>query len=164
MISREALKDVERGVTVDTVQSNPELYTGRRVVWGGTIVSAENLEETTEIEVLESELAYDDTPKDGISRGRFIVESRGYLETAVYAEGKMITVAGTVKGVKVRKIGKMDYPYPVLTPLQIRLFEPLPEYPYSEAPPPWWWYDPFYPWPYPGYPYYPYPWHYPWRP
>ena len=171
VISRDVLRDVDRGVTIEVVQSNPGLYTGRRVVWGGTVVSSQNLEGTTEIEVLESSLAYDDVPEDGVSRGRFIVEARGYLETALYKEGKRITVAGVVKGVRLEKIGRMDYPYPVIEPLEIRLFEPAPEYPYSEALPPWWLYDPFWPyypyspWPYhQRYPFYPYPYPYPWPP
>lgn len=157
VISRGLLKEVDRGLTIEAVQS--ERYGGRKVVWGGVIITSRNLERTTEIEVLETRLSWGDIPVDPVedgSGGRFIIEAAKYLDTAIFTEGKFLTVAGTVKGVIKRKIGMMDYPYPVITPIEIKLFEPASEPDYRDLP----WYDPFYPpdyygpyppW-YPGYP------------
>lgn len=163
VISRNVLDTVDRNVTLELVQANPGAYTGKNVVWGGVIVASENLEKATEIQVLETSLAWDDTPEgpeQGVSRGRFIIESPGYLDTAIFKEGKLITAAGTVKGVKTRKIGKMDYYFPVIFPVELKISEPLPDINYYDYPPPWWWYepyDPFWPGPYPpGYPRRPY--------
>lgn len=161
VISKELLRDIDRSVTLEEVQASPDAYKGRKVVWGGTIISSENLESATEITVLESALSWDDTPADGQSRGRFIIEAKKYLDTAIFKEGKRVTVAGIVKGIEVRKIGKMDYRYPVITPLEIKLYEPPPKTTYMDTLPPYW-YSP-YPYNYP-YPYYPYPWPYPYPP
>ncbi len=166
VISKGLLKEVDRSLTIGAVQS--EQYGGRKVVWGGVIITSKNLERTTEIEVLETRLSWSDIPADPVengSGGRFIIEAAEYLDTAIFTEGKFLTVAGTVKGVITRKIGMMDYPYPVITPIEIKLFEPSIEPDYRDLQ----WYDPFYPpyyygqyppwypgyspW-YPGYPYY----------
>lgn len=162
VISKSTLKEVNPDITLDMVQSNPKQYTGQKVVWGGTVLATENRENSSEVEVLESDLSYDYSPKDGISRGRFIVESQRFLDSNVYKPNKRITVAGTVKGVEVRKIGKTDYAYPVITPIEMRLFEPPQApayqemYPYGMYGP----YGPFYPGPWPYYPG-PYPYRYP---
>jgi len=164
VISKGALVGVDRSADITGVQANPEAFTGRKVVWGGVILSTENLESTTEIECLETPLTYDDMPNEGASRGRFIIESKGFLDPNVFKPGLGITVAGTVTGAKTGKIGRMDYLYPVVTPLEIKTFDltkqAQPPYPYPRP----WIYDPFNPWrsPYdpfydPFYdPYYPY--------
>lgn len=162
VISKDVLREVDRNITITMVQADPGAYKGKKVIWGGTILKSENLEKVTEIEVLESELSFDDRPADGKSRGRFIIEAERFLDTEVYKPGKRITVAGVIKGIKVKKIGKMDYRYPVVTPIEMRLFEPPPKVSPYEAyyPPPTIY--PYYPWPYPYYPYNPYYPYYPW--
>jgi len=127
VLPRSVLKEADRDITLDMVQSNPERLVGSKVIWGGVILNSENLENVTEIEVLETELSFDERPKNGSSKGRFIIQSPGYLDTNIYSKSKKITVAGTVKGIERRKIGKMDYPYPIITPIEVRAFEPLPE-------------------------------------
>lgn len=173
VISKEALKEVDEGITLKMVQEHPENYIGKKVLWGGTIISTDNKENASEIEVLESELAYDKSPRDGASEGRFLVEAKKFLDPSVYKTDKRVTVAGTLKGTAVRKIGKMDYTYPVVVPFEMRLFDkPLPQptspydvynypYPYGPMGP----YSPWYPAPWPAYPYGPYPYGpYPYRP
>ncbi|MBI5491507.1 MAG: Slp family lipoprotein [Deltaproteobacteria bacterium] len=172
------LKEVDRDITLDMVRSRPEQFVGKRVLWGGKILGTDNLEEHTEIEVLESSLGYDDTPANGTSKGRFIIQSKQFLDSNIYKANKRITVAGTIKGVEVRKIGKSDYRYPIITPIDMRLSEQPPQTPYPDYynyPPymygpygPYGPYNPFYPSsPYGPTPYpyrYPYPWPYPYPP
>lgn len=158
VISKDVLKDIDRSATLDLVQAKPDAFTGRKVIWGGTILKTDNLENTTEIEVLESKLTYDDTSENGRSRGRFIIEATGFLDPNVYKPSKRITVAGAVKGASARKIGKMDYTYPVVIPVEMKVYEYVPQ---QDYPPPWW-YDPYYHGPY--YPYGPYPGQYPYNP
>ena len=162
VISKEARKDVDRGVTVDMAQSSPDIYRGRKVLWGGVIISSENLERATVIEVLETGLNIEDRPFDGSSRGRFLIESPKFLDTNIYKAYARITVAGAIKGIEVRKIGRMDYAYPVVTPVEISLTEAS-EYNRREMPPPWWFHGPSYPY-YPYNPYYPDSPYYPWWP
>jgi outer membrane lipoprotein len=151
VISKPALKDAEEP-PVEAVQKNPEAFKGKKVLWGGIILDVENLEETTVIEVFRTALGYTKKPTGEVAGGRFLVSAAGYLDPIVYKPKSGITVAGTVKGVEVKKIGKMDYLYPVLTPLEMHVEEieaPL----YPAAPLPW----PYYPyWPY-YWPYWPYP-------
>lgn len=150
VMPRGALKGVDRDITLDMVQTDPARYAGSKVLWGGIILNSENLEDATEIEILETELAFDERPKDGSTKGRFIVQTPGYLDTTIYSKNKRITVAGTVIGVERRRIGKMDYPYPMISPIDARVFEKMPEG----------YYDPYYYGPYGPYspygPYYPY--------
>ncbi len=176
VISKEAMKAVDEKITLTMVQEHPENYIGKKVLWGGTILSTDNREKVSEIEVLESKLAYDRSPADGGSEGRFIVESGKFLDSNVYKTNKRLTVAGTVKGTEVRKIGKMDYTYPVIVPFEMRLFEPPSEQPpYNGYPSPYMHpfgpygpygpYGPWYPSPWPSYPYGPSPYGpYPYRP
>ena len=152
VISKGLLKEVDRDLTIEAVQSATEQHLGRRVLWGGVIISSENLKGTTEVEVLETKLSRSDIPTGSVaggSGGRFIIEAAKYLDTAVFSEGRFITVAGSVKGVVTRKIGMMDYQYPVITPIELKVFDPYKEPEYRYDP----WYDPFYYGGYPGYPY-----------
>lgn len=161
IISKDVLKEVDRSATLILAQANPPAFTGKKILWGGVILKTDNLENTTEIEVLESELSYGDTSEDGRSRGRFIIEAKGFLDPNVYKPSKRITVAGAIKGASTRKIGKMDYAYPVIAPIEMKVYEyvPQPDYPLP------WWYDPYYPGPYYPYgPYGPYPGPYPYNP
>jgi len=141
IISSDVLKDVDRSISLQVVQANPDAFKGRKVIWGGIIVKTTNLETVTEIEVLETALAYNDVPTDAKSRGRFLIRVKGYLDAAVYTAGKGVTVAGIIDGVTVRKIGKMDYTYPVITPIELKLSEPYREEYYYNEP---YYYGPYY--------------------
>ncbi|MBI5888641.1 MAG: Slp family lipoprotein [Deltaproteobacteria bacterium] len=130
VMSEAVLKKVDRGLTLDIVRAKPDAYAGRGVLWGGIILASENMEDSTEIEVLETELFSDDTPQSesqSLSKGRFIIKAEKFLDTAVFKPAKRVTVAGVVKGARTGKIGKMDYTYPVVTPMELKLFDPQPK-------------------------------------
>lgn len=162
VISKEVRTQVDRSVTVEMVRAAPEDFRGTGVLWGGRILESTNLEDSTEIEVLELALAVDDTPKeDSPSGGRFIVRAPGFLDTSIFEPDRFVTVAGVVEGSETRKIGRMDYVYPIVKPLELKLSKPERERRYYDYPPPWWWYPPYdplypyHPWRYPYHPYYP---------
>ncbi|MBI5327578.1 MAG: Slp family lipoprotein [Deltaproteobacteria bacterium] len=162
VISKDIRRDVDRGLTLPMVQTNPDVYKGKKVIWGGIIISSKNLADKTVIEVLQTPLDRTDMVIDKeLSTGRFLVDSSIYLDTFLYKTGKEITVAGIIKGITIQKIGEMDYVYPVLEPLQMRILEPQSEIIY-EPHPLWWPYQPYNPY-YPYHPYYPYP-YYPYYP
>jgi len=171
VISAKVAETADRSVEIRMVQAAPASFKGTTVLWGGVILSTSNLESSTEIEVLETALSYNDVPDGEESRGRFIIRNPGYLDAEVFKTGKLVTVAGTVEGVEKRKIGRMEYPYPVVRAIEIKLSTPPGEIEHDYFP--WWPYSPYpygpgYPYthpyppyaPYPG-PYYPY---YPWPP
>jgi len=171
VISKGSLLDVDRNVTIDMVQRVPAQFNEAFVLWGGVILSTQNLESVTEIEVLETSLDYNDLPdfEYTSSRGRFIIAADRYLDPNIYKEGKGVTVAGRVQSVSTRKIGKMDYSYPVVRPVEMKLSEELPKdyyagypawaYPYYDPFSPYGPYNSYYPFsPFgPTYPYGPYP-------
>src|SRR3972149_7955982 len=94
-LPRSVLKEADRHITLDMVQSNPERLVGSKVIWGGVILNSENLENVTEIEVLETELSFDERPKNGSSKGRVIIQWPAHLDTNKYSTGKKKNVAGT---------------------------------------------------------------------
>lgn len=151
VISKDVLKQAKLGVTVPMVQADPKAYTGRKVVWGGLIVSTENLEDKTIIEVFQTRLDFTQSPtREPLgSGGRFIIVVEGYADPLIYREKKGIATAGVITGVETKKIGKMDYAYPVLKSLELHLFDmeatayPPPYYPYPMYQPYYW---PYYPW------------------
>ncbi len=165
IISKTVVEQVDRGVTLVQAQHNPEQYAGKKVLWGGVIIGTHNLEKTSEIEVLETGLDYNDQPdfNEAASKGRFLIESERYLDANVYKEGKGITVAGRFDGVVTRRIDKMSYNYPVVKPIEMKLSDKIPQdfgnYPPAWAYPYWDPYSPYYPFsPFgPTYPYGPYP-------
>jgi len=160
VISEEIRRGSDRDLTIQAVQANPELHKGKKVIWGGMILSLKNLKDRTVIQVLHHPLDSSDrvlTRRE--SSGRFLIVVPGYLDSEIYKKEREIIVAATIEGVRVEKINEMDYPYPVLAPLQTRLFDPADDL-YT--------YEPFYPWynsPYYYDPYYldPYFYDYPYR-
>ncbi len=161
VMSKDALKDINPDVTIAAVQAAPAKYKDAKVVWGGVIVAVDNLADRTHIEVLQTSLDRTHKPERILPSpgGRFIVEVTGYVDPFVYKTERRVTVAGTIKGIKKKKIGKMDYPYPVLTPVEMKLFGAFSYTDDPESPAHNWFYPPYDPyWPFyrPYYPYYPY--------
>lgn len=154
VMSEGVLMDVDRNVKLPMVQSDPDAYKERRVLWGGIIVSTKNFPDHTRIEVLAKELAYMDMPKsyDQKSEGRFIILAPGYYDKLDYKAGVGITVVGSVKGTEKIKIGEMEYLYVLIAPIEMQTFDPDDnlynyDYPYTRDYP---YYGPY--GPYPSYP------------
>ncbi len=93
------------------------------VAWGGLIASAKNLKDKTELEVVGYPLDSENRPdRDATPTGRFIVIQSGYLETADYAPGRLITVVGMVTGTRAGTVGEAKYIYPVVMASRLRLW------------------------------------------
>lgn len=102
-----------------------ETLEGTGVLWGGLIVAASNLEAGTEIEVLAYPLQRSQRPDTSRPPlGRFLASTPEYLETVDFAEGRLITVAGTLAGTREGRVGAARYVYPVVEtgPGQIHLW------------------------------------------
>jgi len=141
-------RTVNRAVTVTELRQNPTAYLGQRVMIGGEILVTRPMPADTEVELLSKPLESDDRPQRGdVSDGRVLVTTAQFLDPAVYAEGRRITVIGTVTGEEERKVGELSYRYPVVSVISIHLW------PRDVVVPP-------YP---PAWPYYPWPYYYPWR-
>ncbi len=136
--------DAAPSPALDSVISAFDQYRGQRVRWGGEIVTVENREHETWLEVSARELWDDGRPRDSDqARGRFLIRYPGFLDPTIYKSGRKLTVVGRLESRVTREIGKHPYTYPLLHSESLYLW------PRERAR----YYDPW--WPY-GYPYYPY--------
>jgi outer membrane lipoprotein len=145
-------------VEVNQVQRTPQQFKGQQVRWGGTIVAVHNGPNETEIEVLSRPLDSEGEPlTNGEGRGRFIVEITGFIDPAVYAKERELTVVGPIIRTETRQVGDFPYIYPIIRGDHYYLWpqqSPPTAYPYY--PPafgPWgFWYGPYFgPWMRPWY-------------
>lgn len=145
----EVMRTVDTSITAGDVRRDPAGYKGARVIVGGEILSTQPKPGQTEIELLARRLRDDDSPElSDRSPGRLLLRSPDFLDPAVYAPGRRITVIGTVSGEEERKVGELPYRYPVIAVERIRLwaqdvaqygmYYPWPGWPYGP------YYDPYY--------------------
>lgn len=155
VISPQLMDQVDRSLTYNSLASRPGESKGKIVLLGGTIVQTVPKPGESEIEVVQKDLLSCGEPRlTDKSEGRFLVVVDRFLDPAIYRPGRGLTVAGKAQDSVVRRIGEIDYRYPVITALEMHLWrEPLPPpaypyyYPYGY---------PYYPWQWWRYPYYPY--------
>jgi outer membrane lipoprotein len=100
---------------------------GKSVAWGGTVVGTRNLADHTQLEILAYPLDARNRPdRDARPGGRFLALHSGYLETADYKEGRLVTVVGTVTETRTGSVGEARYVYPVVKVSRLQLW-PTPE-------------------------------------
>lgn len=152
--SGQMLQGVDRSLTVGVLRSDPDRYRDARVVLAGEIIDTRPRTGSTEIEVLSRPLGDGDAPRrTDESDGRFLVVAPDFLDPAVFARGRRVSMVGTVTGGEERPLGDQPYRYVVTRADQIYLW-PIPvagPYPYGYP------YPYTYPYPYygrPGWPYY----------
>jgi len=123
-ISKSVRKAVDPEISFGQLREQPAAYEGRLVLLGGVIIRTDNKQEGTMIEVLQKRLDRWSRPKEeDETGGRFRVFADRFLDPVVYSPGRRITVAGTVLGGHVEKIGEVDYVYPVLRAREIHLWQ-----------------------------------------
>ena len=142
-------------ITLAQALRNPEPPRADAVRWGGAIVSVENQRDASLVEIVERPLDADGQPRNtDKSAGRFLARVQGFLDPAIFAAKRLVTVAGTLDGNNTRRIGEHPYTYPLVQVEHIYLW-PIPsrnvQHYYYRSP---YWYDPWYPWghPYPHHP------------
>lgn len=114
-------------VTPQMVTREAAAASGHDVLWGGVIVNSSNLADATQLEVLAYPL--DDRQRPNSERrpiGRFLAVAPGYLETADYAPGRLITVRGPVEDLSTGRIGDASYTYPVVKIADSQLWQRKP--------------------------------------
>lgn len=155
VISTQLMDQVDRDVTYGSLAARPDEFRGKIVLLGGTIVQTVPKPKETEIEVVQKQTSSSGEPRlTDKSEGRFLVVVDRFLDPAIYQSGRDITVAGEVRGSEVRRLGEIDYRYPIITAQELHLWRrpaappAYPSYPYPFGYPAYWrW------WHYPGYPY-----------
>jgi outer membrane lipoprotein len=122
-ISKQARSWVTYSGSFSELQEKPGEYTGEVVLLGGKIIESRVNTEYSEITVLQLPLGGGDRPRlDDQSKGRFLIRSKQLLDPAVYTEGLAITVVAKLIGSEARKVGEFTYVYPVLDPMEIKLW------------------------------------------
>jgi outer membrane lipoprotein len=153
-IARRYHQEAAPGVTFPLVLENPMAHKDQTVIWGGTVIRTANDKGGSELFILELPLGARDKPDtDENPRGRFIAQSKSYLDPLIYRKGRRVTVAGIIAGEKevVNGKSKLPYVYPVVVIEEIHLWKKeTPAYRYY--PYGWGWGGPYYwgPWPYWG--------------
>ncbi len=144
VISSAVREHVTWNLTLAEVRQNPDFYRGKVVVWSGKILSGENKPEGTWLEILQLPADRRGKPSDSTrSEGRFLAKTKSFLDTALYAKDRLVTVAGTIVGKEERILGRVPYTYPVLDIQEIYLWPEEPDvvwdpYYYDRYPPIWW--------------------------
>ena len=147
VISRQVREEATPLRSFAELRSDPQAFLGKVVILGGDIVETDNRPDGTTIIVLQKPLGRDERPRiQDASGGRFIVRFSEYLDPAVFAPHRRVTVAGVVEGTEERPVGEAPYRYVVLQGKEIHLLrEPEPR-PYLYGPfSPYYWYGPPYP-------------------
>jgi outer membrane lipoprotein len=119
----ELTRSVNRSFSLAQIRADPRASLGARVILGGEIVATTPKAGETQIEVLARRLDSGDAPeRSDSSPGRFLVRTQDFLDPAIYARGRRLTVLGTVAGFEERPIGEVPYAYPVLAAERIKLW------------------------------------------
>ena len=130
-ISQQARSQVTYSGNFSALQERPSAHLGQVVIFGGKILETKASPTSSEITVLQYPLGTSDRPQDGDrSEGRFLLRSAQFLDPAVYRSGLLLTAVARITGSEVRPIGGLDYGYPVMEAIEIKLWpERSPAYP-----------------------------------
>lgn len=145
------MQQVDERLAFQEVQSNPDGFIGKKVLWGGVIIKTINTPGETLLNIRQTDLDISTRPKSlDRSQGRFLVGYHGFLDPAIYAEGREVTVVGEIAGTQEMVLGETRYRYLIIRSEELHLWEQRLDVPYYD---PWIWNDSPYPWYYRPYPY-----------
>lgn len=123
-----------KGLDFATIKHNPDQYLGQTLLLGGLIVDVELAREGTTLEIFSYGLDYFGEPvTPDETGGRLLARTDRFLDPALYAPGRFVTLAATVQGRRTKPLGEIDYSYPVLSIDNIYLWDT----PYRYALPPY---------------------------
>jgi len=127
VISENTLKSVDKTVSYENVMANPDGHRDKVLLFGGTVLETIPMGEKTVIMILQHPLTSNDKPDIAApSKGRCLVEVDGFIDPAVYGPGRQVTLVGVVIGKETRKLGQINYTYPVIKGTELYLW-PLQE-------------------------------------
>lgn len=137
VMSEENLKLADQTISYEVMSSNPDVYVGRTVLVGGIVAGVKSSGDVAMLEVAQLELLKNGVPdEDSGSGGRFLALSSELIDPVIYRIGMLVTIIGEIKGKRVQKLESVDYPYPLISVKELRLFrasEPFgePDNPYQ---------------------------------
>jgi len=147
----------EQNIEYQQVKNNTKNYQEQYVRWGGKIISVENKENSTWIEILASPLnSYGRPTTSELYKGRFIARIDGFLDPEHYTKDRSLTIYGKIESKLVRFIDSHPYDYPLVYVKEYHLWR---DYQTVQSPYPYPYYFGFRPYSY-YYGYRPYPYYY----
>ena len=120
-----AFKDVTNVVALlpTDVQQSADRSNGAEVVWGGRIISMENRETTTEVEVIAYPLDRDQQPiPEAPTVGRFILVLPGFVAPFGYPVGRHLSVRGVISGTRSGHVEEHEYVFPLLLASEVTVW------------------------------------------
>jgi len=122
-ISRSLRQQAEPALSFAALSSDPEAYQGKIVILGGVIAQTTPKPGQTEMEIVQKPLDYFQEPQaTDTSLGRFLVVADRFLDPQVFGKDRKVTIAGEIKGSEIRRLGEMDYRYPIIAGQEIKLW------------------------------------------
>jgi len=120
-VSQQTRSQVTYKGTFAALQKAPAKHTGEIVMFGGKVIETKGSQTSSEITVLQLPIDARHRPQDGDqSQGRYIVQSKQFLDPAIYQAGSLLTVVGRVTGSELRSIGGFQYVYPLVEAIEIK--------------------------------------------
>ena len=122
-ISPEYVRQADSTISLHEIKQDPEIYQGKLVIIGGTIVQVSSTDHGTLLEVVERSLDYWGRPKrTKETGGRFMLSHPAHLNTLLYAPGREITAAATVEG-EAAGLAAPDLRFPLFLSKELKLWE-----------------------------------------
>jgi outer membrane lipoprotein len=123
-VSQKIRKGIDADIKFDSLIGDPNLFLGKRVLFGGVIVVTRNLEDGTELEIVQKNLeSYGNLEAGDYSGGRFLFFSKSYLDPEIYSSGRELIGVGKVTGKKLGKIGDYSYSFPIIETEELHLLD-----------------------------------------
>ncbi|HLO25732.1 MAG TPA: Slp family lipoprotein [Geobacteraceae bacterium] len=123
-ISDKSLAMADRTISFAKLRGNPDAYRGKFVLLGGVIATIKDVQEGTQLEVVQHDLDSREIPDaTSVSGGRFLAITPDSLDVAKCKRGAVVTMAGEVTGRKVQSLQGVDYVYPVIAVKELHLIE-----------------------------------------
>ena len=123
-VFEEIRKGIDADITFESLVEDPNPFLGKRVLFGGVIVVTRNVQDGTELEIVQKNIeSHGNLEAGDYSGGRFLFFSKGYLEPEIYASERKIIGVGKVTGQKLGKVGDYSYNFPVIEVEELHLLD-----------------------------------------
>lgn len=147
VLSKQLRQKAEPPIPFEELLQSSYAYEGRVIILGGYILKTANDPNGSLLTILQAPLDSRNKPRSpDLTKGRFLVWTRKFLDPEIYSKDRAVTVGGKVTGARQGSLGNRIYVYPVVEAQEIYLWSERykyarPYYPYFYDP----WYDPWYP-------------------
>jgi outer membrane lipoprotein len=122
-ISPSMVEQCDKTITFEMLRTDPTLYKGRLVIFGGVIVETSNVKQGTVVTVRQKPLDYWGKPvSTNRTGGDFLLFTPRYLDSLTYGAGREVTVAAEVAGTTLKALGEGEFDQPVLVSKELKLW------------------------------------------